>query len=272
MKQLKTGTVFSCDTLAPIKMKRVAIIILTLIFLYSCKENKDKGAFKYNSESETIEFDSTFYFQLQRAYIEKDTSELKEFFRKWNDLSIHKINNSDQLTSTIESIFNEVYHPFELEKYGWSSRPHYLKYKYAILPTEIRYKIVENFDSLKNWHEFSIYSMNLDTLSPFYPRPDIGHARFVYNIEPFKTSMKLFLDKDSYQKSFYLDSTYFINTPISNDWKEYLTTPEILGILINSQKDSALVDLRLISTGVRILLTKNDEKWGKEKINELWIE
>ena len=84
--------------------------------------------------------------------------------------------------------------------------------------------------------------------------------------------MKLFLDKDSYQKSFYLDSTYFINTPISNDWKEYLTTPEILGILINSQKDSALVDLRLISTGVRILLTKNDEKWGKEKINELWIE
>ena len=84
--------------------------------------------------------------------------------------------------------------------------------------------------------------------------------------------MQLFLNENSYQKSFYLDSTYFINTPISNDWKGYLTTPEILGILINRQKDSALVDLRLISTGVRILLTKKNEKWRKEKVEELWIE
>ena len=253
-------------------MKRIAIVILTLIFLYSCKENKDKGTGGYNSESETIEFDSTYYIQIQGAYKEKDTSDLKAFFQKWNDLSIDKINNSDQLTSTIESIFNEVYHPFELEKYGWLPRPHYSKYKYAILPSELRYKIVENFDSLKYWDEFSIYAMNMDTLNPFYPRPDIGDAKFVYDIEPFKMSMQLFLNEDSYQKSFYLDSTNFISTPISNDWKEYLTTPEILGILINNEMDTALVDLRLISTGIRILLTKKDEKWKKEKVNELWIE
>jgi hypothetical protein len=250
-------------------MKRIAIIILTLIFLYSCKENKNKGADRYNSENETIKFDSTYYIQLQRAYIEKDTSDLKAFFQKWNDLSKDKINNSDQLTSTIENIFNEVYHPFELEKYGWISRPHYSKYKYAILPNEIRYEIVENFDSLNHWDEFSIYTMNMDTLSPFYPRPDIGDATLVYDIEPFKTSMQLFLNEDSYQKSFYLDSTNFILTPISNDWKEYQTSPEILGILINVQKDSALVDLRLISTGVRILLTRKDKKWKKEEVKEL---
>ena len=232
----------------------------------------DKGVDKSNSESKAFEFDSTYYFQLQKAYIEKDFSPLTEFFQKWNDLSKDKINNNDQLTSTIDRIFNEVYHPFELEKYGWLSRPHYSRYKFAILPSEIRYKIVENFDSLKHWDEFSIYTMNMDTLSSFYPRPDIGKANFVYDIEPFKTSMQLFLNENSYQKSFYLDSTNFINTPISNDWKEYLTTPEILGILMNRQKDSALVDLRLISTGVRILLTKKDEKWRKEKVEELWIE
>jgi hypothetical protein len=253
-------------------MKRIAIIILILIFLYSCKENKDKGADKYNSDSETIEFDSTYYFQLQRAYLEKDTSDLKAFFQKWNDLSKDKINNSDQLTSTIESIFNEVYHPFELEKYGWLSRPHYSKYKYAILPCEIRYKIVENFDSLNHWDEFSVYTMNMDTLIPFYPRPDIGDAKFVYDIEPFNKSIQLFLNKDSYQKSFYLNSTDFINTPISNDWKGYLTSPEILGILINCQRDSALVDIILIETGVRILLTKKDKNWKKENVQELWIE
>ena len=142
----------------------------------------------------------------------------------------------------------------------------------SILPSEIRYKIVENFDSLNHWDEFFIYTMNMDTLSPFYPRPDIGDATLVYDIEPFKTSMQLFLNEDSYQKSFYLDSTNFILTPISNDWKEYQTSPEILGILINVQKDSALVDLRLISTGVRILLTRKDKKWKKEEVKELWIE
>lgn len=243
---------------------------MTLFFLYSFKVNKDKEVHKYNTKSEIIEFDSTYYFQLQRAYLEKDTLDLEEFFQKWNDLSKDKINNNDQLTSTIENIFNEVYHPFELEKYGWLSRPHYSKYKYAILPCKIRYKTVENFDSLNHWDEFNIYTMKMDTLIPFYPRPDIGAAKIVYDIEPFNTSIQLFLNEDSYEKSFYLDSTYFIQTPISDDWKGYLTTPEILGILINSQKDSALVDLRLISTGVRILLTKKDEKWGKEKVKSLW--
>ena len=253
-------------------MKRVAIIILTLIFLDSCNDNKEKGANNNKSVSEIIEFDSTYYFQLQKAYLNKDFSQLAEFFQKWNDLSKEKINNNDLLTSSIEKIFNEVYHPFELEKYGWLSRPHYLKYKYAILPTEIRYKIVENFDSLKHWDEFSIYSIKLDTLTPFYPKPDLGNAKVVYDIEPFKSSIKLFLNTDSYQKSFYLDSAYYINTPISNDWKGYLTSPEIFAILINSQKDSALVDLRLISTGIRVLLTKRDNNWRKENVQELWIE
>lgn len=249
-------------------MKKTAIIILTLIFLYSCKDKKDK----HTSKNEIVKFDSTYYNLLQSAYKEKDTSDLRTFFQKWNDFSNNKINKNDQLTSTIESIFNEVYHPFELEKYGWLSRPHYSKYQYVILPTEIRYKFIENFDLLKHSDQFSIYSIKLDTLTPIYPKPHVGNAKVLYDIEPFKTSIKLFLDKDSYQKNFFLDSTNFINTPISLGWKEYLTTPEILGVLINNQKDSAIIDLRLVDTGVRILLTKRDENWKKENVQELWIE
>ncbi len=258
--------------LATIKMKKTSFIILTLAILFSCNDRTNKAVAKDITESEKGVFDSTYYKQLETAFIKKDTTILNELFDNWHSLSKVKNNNTDQITSTIENIFNEVYHPFDLEKYGWLARPHYSKYQYAILSSLIRFKIIENFALLKQDGEFDMYSMDLDTISPFYPNPDVGTAKILYDIEPYKTSMQLFLSQKSYQKSFFLDSTNFINTPMSNDWKEYQTTPEILGILINNQMDSALVDLRLISTGVRINLYKKLDKWEMQEVKELWIE
>jgi len=253
--------------LAPIKMKKTAIIILTLITLISCRENKNKAINNHNRVDKKVVFDSSYYFQLNKAYTENDTFLLSKFFKNWNKLSEQKNNNNKQLTATIERIFNEIYHPFELEKYGWLPRKHYLKYKYAILPNEIKYKIVDNLQNPDKMH-----SMSFDTIKDFYPNPDIGNAKRLYDIEPFSTSMKLFLNENGFQKTFYLDTNNFINIPMSYDWKDYRTTPEILGILINKKMDSAIVNLRLISTGVRINLKNENDDWKMQKVKELWIE
>jgi len=263
----KSATQIYAVTLAPIKMKKIAIIILSLITFISCWENKNKAINSNNRVDKKVVFDSSYYFQLNKAYTENDTLLLSEFFKNWNKLSEEKNNNDNQLTITIERIFNEIYHPFELEKYGWLPRKHYLKYKYAVLPNEIKYKIVDNLQNSDK-----IHSISFDTIKDFYPKPDIGNAKILYDIEPFSTSMKIFLNEDGFQKTFFLNTNNFIITPISSDWKDYRTTPEILGVLINKRMDSAIVNLRLISTGVRIILTKENDDWKMQKVKKLWIE
>ncbi|MFD2245589.1 hypothetical protein [Pontibacter ruber] len=210
--------------------------------------------------------DSTYYFQLEEAYQKKDTVLLSKFFESWKESSKSlSTQNEDSITKALNGIYTQIYHPFNLEKYGWLPRPHYSKYRYAILPTEIKYKIV---DSVYNLDSF--YNLELNTLSPFIPHPELGKASALYDIKPFKRAMELFLMSDSYEKISFLDQ--FVNMPISMDWKEYRTSPEVLGVLINKKRDRAVADLRLISTGVRIRLALKDNEWRVSQIEQLWEE
>ena len=82
--------------------------------------------------------------------------------------------------------------------------------------------------------------------------------------------MTIFLRNDSYKKTRFLKA--FIDTPISLNWKEYKTSPEILGILINKQLNIASVDIKLVSTGLKIYLRAENGIWKTKKIEKLWEE
>lgn len=253
-------------------MKSFISILLIFTSLVSCNENKVQGVSEQIFKGETIVFDSVYYHQLSKAYNENDTSMLTKFFEIWHDSSVNKSNTTNQTTTVLQNIFNEVYNPFELEKYGWLPRPYFSKYKYVVLPSEIKFKIVKNLGSYKSLDNLDFFSMNFDTMKPFYTIPNIGSAKIIYDIEPFKTSMQLFLNKNGHQKLFYLDTTNFIINPISFKGKGYLMPPDILGVLINEQMDSSIVELRLMSTGIRINLRKERGNWMMKEVKELWIE
>ena len=254
-------------------MKSFVNILLIITCLISCNEDKSQMINNQTCKIETKVFDSIYYYQLNKAYKENDTSIMRKFFEIWHDSSINKLNASVNQTSTeLQKIFNEVYHPFELEKYGWSPNPHFLKYNYVVLPSEIKFKIVKNLGLYKNFENLDFQKLNLNTLKPFFAIPNIEKVKIVYDIEPFKTSMQLFLNEYGFQKIFYLDTTNFLMNPISFDGKSYLTPPEILGVLLNEQMDSSIVDLRLMSTGIRINLRKERGNWNIKEVKELWIE
>jgi hypothetical protein len=247
------------------KMKKNTIILVCLVLL-SCKEKVRKLDLNAPTEENIEQFDSTYYFQLRDAYAKMDTSILLDYFDKWDKKS-SELNSqySDSLSRIISKIFTEIYHPFDVEKYGWLPRLRSIKYKYAVLPTEIKYKVIDEINKPD-----TIYKIKLDTLRQFYARPEIGKVIRLYDIEPFKTSMTIFLKTDSYKKTRFLES--FIDTPISRNWEKYQTSPEILGLLLNRQLNIAVVDIRLISTGLRIYLKLENGKWKTGKIEQLWEE
>lgn len=253
-------------------MKSLISILLIFTSLLSCNEDNFKMVSDQTNTGDTLVFDSIYYHQLNKAYKENDSSMLIKFFEIWHDSSVNNSNTINQTTRVLQNIFNEVYHPFEFEKYGWLPSLYFSKYKYVVLPNKIKFKIVKNLGSYKNSIDLDFDSIDFDSIKPFFTTPNIESAKIIFDIEPFKTSMQLFLNKSGHQKLFYLDTNKIIMNSISFDGKGYLTPPEILGVLINEQLDSSIVDLRLISTGIRINLRKEKGKWKMKEVKELRIE
>jgi hypothetical protein len=212
-----------------------------------------------------IPFDSTYFFLLRDGYIHEDTMLLNSFFDLWNEKSLQMINsNEDKIVTTLNGIFIEIYHPFDFEKYGWSDWKKDTQYKYAILPSEIKYKITNTKLDVND-----VFQMEMDTLKAFYTNPDIGNAKKLYDIDPFRKSMKLFLKNDYFEKLFFLDTCCFVNTPISSNWKVYKTPPEIIGVVINKKLNHATAYLRLNSVTIGIELSLENKKWKIKEIKEL---
>ncbi len=253
-------------------MKSFVSILLIITCLISCNENNGQMINNQIFIIETKLFDSIYYHQLNKAYKDNDTSMMRKFFEIWHDSSVNKSNIVNQTSIELQKIFNEVYNPFELQKYGWSPRQHFSKYNYVVLPSEIKFKIVKNLGSYKSLNNLDFQKLDLNTLKPFFAIPGLGKAKIIYDIEPFKTSMQLFLNEYGFQKIFYFDTTNFLMNPISFDGKSYLTPPKILGVLLNEQMDSSIVDQRLMSTGIRITLRKERGNWKMKEVKELWIE
>ena len=251
--------------------KATLIIVILIAFIASgCGQNNTNANNHENHKSEVKEvFDSTYYFMLKNAYENKDTTLLNLFFEKWCEASLKmEMKNESRIAKVLNDIYLEIYHPFNYKKYGWSARPHYSKYKYAILPTEIKFKII-NFDSI-NKEEFW-FDFEMDTLKQFYPNPNLGRAGRLLDIDPFKKSMELFLEKNSSTKHRFLDSYNHINMPICCNWKDYRTTPEVYYVLINEPLNKAIAYLLIESTGVTIELFFKNNKWNIEKVNQIWI-
>jgi hypothetical protein len=192
---------------------------------------------------------------------------INNFFEKWSEASSKLRNsNEDRIAKLINDIFVEIYYPFNLEKYGWIAWENKLQnYKYAILPSTIKYEITDAIYDTK--------FLKQDTLCHFYPMPSIGKAKRLVDIDPFKKSMELFLSEDdSFDKLFFLDTCKYIHTPISPRWDAYQTTPKIYYIKINKKLNHAVVHLRLISTVLAIEVTCKQDRWSITRIEELWEE
>lgn len=252
-------------------MKKI-VLMLTLSVFISCNMNRNSHENIKSSHMDFISevdevFDSTYYFILKDAYINNDTIQLNAFFEKWSETSSKvEMKNESTIAKILNDIFLAVYHPFNYEKYDWLARPEDSVFRYVILPSEIKYKITNELINERD------VSFGMDTLKWFYPNPNLGYAKKLLDIAPFKKSMELFLEEDSYEKLCFLGSCNSINTPISYNWKDYRTTPEIRYILINKRLDKAVALLRIVSAGVSIELSFKNNKWNVEKVNQLWQE
>jgi len=242
-------------------MRYYLIIALLQIIKLSCFAVETNVGF-------TGEYDSIVNVEkMDKAYQKHDTIVFNEFFKEWHQLSLKcKMMESNDTITHLEKIFKEVYHPFKLEKYGWLPREHYSKYRYAILPSNIRYAFVDFIDIE---HEYG--QIECDTIFKFYPTVELDNAQVLYDDSIFGGVLLAFLS-DDFHKKYFLEK--WINMPISSKSVDYKTSPEVLKVIFNKQLDKSIVDLRLISTGLRISLmfdTKND-KWIIEQIKQLWIE
>ena len=247
-------------------------MLITLSVFISCNMNRNSHENIKNNHTNSISevdevFDSTYYFILKNAYINNDTIQLNAFFEKWSEASLKaEMRNENKIAKVLNDIFIEVYHPFNYEKYDWLARPEDSVYRYVILPSEIKYKITNSLTNDRG------VNFDMDTLKGFYPNPNFKYAKRLLDIDPFKKSMKLFLEEDSYKKLWFLGSCNNINTPISYGWKDYRTTPEIKHILINKKLNKAVALLRVVSAGVSVELSFKNNKWNVEKVNQLWQE
>lgn len=232
-----------------------AIYFILLLISFSCQKKDIKDGNKITT------FDKNNL--LEEAYNDRDSVKLCNFFNEWHKYSKEiNVKPKNEIELAIYEIFNAVYHPFNLEKYGWSPRPHYKKYKFAILPTDIKFAVVDSLAQLDD--------IKLDTLKKFYPKPELDRAKIIHDSEPFKTIMIKFLEEDSYKKKKFLEK--IINTPNSPHWKEYKTSPKFIGVFLNNSLDISIVNLILVSTELRIKLNKIKDNWIILNVEKLMIE
>ena len=244
-------------------MRNIILLSPLLFLLFSCQTKKNEQVAP--QKSEVIVFDSTYYFMLKEGYLKKDTVLLNIFFEKWSEQSLGKETDKDnKLAKTLCDIYEQVYQPYDYTKYGWiwGTLP---RHRYVVLPAEISYLIINSIDSADAYYE-------TDAISNIFPNPDLRGAKRLLDIDPFKKTMQLFLEKDGYHKLHFLDSCEYINAPISNSWKQYQTTPEVLDIKINGEQNQAIATLRLLSTGLGVELSLVDGNWEIDDVSTLWIE
>lgn len=136
----------------------------------------------------------------------KDTS-LVWFFKEWEKTCYHlKKVNINEIEYEIYKIFPIVYHPTDLKKYGILDFSYLLKYKYTIVPSIIKYGVVSDINSENNSIELADKK-----LCNFHPKSKTKNLTFLYNIDPFKSAINNFLDKEPYgSRSFYLDIYSYI--------------------------------------------------------------
>ncbi|SFJ68454.1 hypothetical protein [Olleya namhaensis] len=192
---------------------------------------------------------------LNQSYEKKSFDSLNLFFDKWKTESKKiepKIN--DSLTSNLYQIFYEIYHPFELEKYGWMKREHFKEYKYAIPPSSLPYT----------------FGTKIDTLKEFYPKNNFPNASVLNSIPEFENALTDFISKGKFERDDFLSKTLLM--PITYRKADFKTSPEINFISINKEMNKAKAEIRLISTGLELNLSKTKGKWNVDEIKELWIE
>jgi len=245
------------------KISLSIVLLLTFSVFISCNLNRNSNK---NSQSEMEEvFDSTYYFILKDAFASKDTTLRNVFFEKWRDYSLRlEMKNESEITKNLNDIFIAIYYPSDLEKYHWFAWRGE-SYRYTILPSEIKYKIMDS-DSLPDYVE------NLDTLKGFYPNPNFKWTKRLIDIYPFKKSMELFLEEDSYEKMEFLALYDNFRVPISAGRRLYQAEPEIHFVLINRNLNKAFADLRVMQSGVNVKLSFKNNKWEIEKAKTTWIE
>ncbi len=239
------------------------ILLILILGLLACKQNKAKedlvSKIEHSEQKDFIKSDTLQKMELldllNESYKKKSSDSLNLFFQKWKTES-EKIEPeiNDSLTSNLYQIFYEIYHPFELEKYGWLKREHYKKYKYAIPPASLPYT----------------FGTKIDTLKEFYPKTDFSNASVLNSIPEFENALTDFISKDKFEHETFLSKVILM--PITYRKADFKTSPEINFISLNKKMDKAKAEIRLISTGLELNLSKTKGKWKVDKIKELWIE
>jgi hypothetical protein len=242
---------------------RNQILIILFFGILACKENKPKEnlvtKIESSEKSEIKKADNLLETELlnllDESYEKRSFDSLNLFFDKWKTESKkikHEVN--DSLSSNLYQIFYEIYHPFELEKYGWLKREHFKEYKYAIPPSSLPYTI----------------GTKVDTLKKFYPKNNFSNASVLNSIPEFENALTDFISKNKFEHEDFLRK--ILPMPITYRKADFKTSPEINFISINKEMNKAKAEIRLISTGLELNLSKTKGKWKVDEIKELWIE
>jgi len=239
------------------------ILIIIFFGILACNENKPKEKMVTIIEplekTQVKKVDSLFKTELvsllNESYEKRSFDSLNQFFDKWK-LESEKIKPkiNDSLTSNLYQIFNEIYHPYELEKYGWTKREHFKKYKYVIPTSSLPY----------------IFGTRIDTLKEFFPKNNFSNASILNSIPEFENALTDFLSKDKFEHEDFLREILLM--PVTYQKADFRTSPEINFIIINQEMNKAKAEIRLLSTGLELNLSKTNGKWKIEKIIDLWIE
>lgn len=205
----------------------ICALSVCLIYKYCFESNKDiktKAEYLVMVEKSYNENKPEWPPHPDRLEIKEDNS-LIWFFEDWKYVSENLAGSkTDKIEDEIYKIFPLVYHPTNLQKYGIIGFSSLLRFQYAIVPSCIKYGVI---------NDFNIENMRLEyadkKLCNFYPKSKVENISYLYNIEPFRSVVKCFIYKDiGSPRSVYLNSYVQLSRYITDNSLGWLKLDYIL--------------------------------------------
>ena len=210
--------------------------------------------------------------ELERAFQSSSSTDLDQFFAKWNT-SLSSNTGRNDVEKNIYEIYKEFYSPFDLTRLGdweWGNSLN-SNCKYAAVQNKIYYAVVEK-EVFNTWYNIEKF----DSISDFRPQLNLEKGKILYLLPEYEKALIMFVgtvasEGTDIRSKFVRPYIPILYAHEGGRW--FLAThPEINRILLTPDKTVAKLFFRVGFQGGETTLEKNNNMWKITDSRVTWIE